>query len=225
LLHPDSPSALYNAIIYITKIYNPQSLIEWQRAVNDLAKFKPQKQRNKVNMNQTSKYMKTYQNSYNQERVNNSNFQSKSYAQIKIPAEASLSHEASFDDANKDISQTNVETGKRQYYTKTDSITDHSKNHYISFEPYHQIRGIYPHSYYEKENVNSTNIGESRKGESAIQYIEAIRRDLNKTEKQSLNKTPIDQSFIKKIDSYESPYLNSVEPMDSEEEEMNDRAK
>ncbi len=73
--------------------------------------------------------------------------------------------------------------------------------------------------------MNSTNIGESRKGESAIQYIEAIRRDLNKTEKQSLNKTPIDQSFIKKIDSYESPYLNSVEPMDSEEEEMNDRAK
>ena len=27
----------------------------------------------------------------------------------------------------------NIETGKRQYYTKADSITDNPKNHYISF--------------------------------------------------------------------------------------------
>lgn len=55
-----------------------------------------------------------------------------------------------------------------------------------------------------------------------MQYIEAIRRDLSKTD---TNKTPIDNSFIKKIDSYESPYLNSIEPIDPEEEEMNERAK
>ena len=50
-------------------------------------------------------------------------FQSKSFAQIKIPADLNSSDESSSfcDLENKDISQTNAETGKRQYYTKTDT--------------------------------------------------------------------------------------------------------
>ena len=88
-------------------------------------------------------------------------FQSKSFAQIKIPADLSLSDEGSSfcDNENKDISLTNADTGKRQYYTKTDTTQFPEKNHYISFQPYHHISGIYPHSYIQKENVNSTNIG------------------------------------------------------------------
>jgi hypothetical protein len=75
--------------------------------------------------------------------------------------------------------------------------------------------------------MNSTNIVESRKGESAYRYIEAIKRDLAKTGKVE-PKSPIDQSFIKNIDCYESsPYLLSqtdLEPFDPEEQEMSQRA-
>jgi len=62
-------------------------------------------------------------------------FQSKSFAQIKIPADLSLSDEGSSfcDNENKDISLTNADTGKRQYYTKTDTTQFPEKNHYISF--------------------------------------------------------------------------------------------
>lgn len=145
--------------------------------------------------------MKTYQNSFNRDRSKDSHFQSKSFAQIKIPIDISLSDQGSIDDRyNKDVSRTNAETGKRQYYTKADSQQE--QNHYISFQPYHQISDIYPNNYFDKENVNSTNIGESRKKDSSYHYIEAIRRDLGKTTKHSLNKTPIDQSFIRNIDSY-----------------------
>lgn len=231
LIYPDSPASLYNAIIYITKNYNPTSFNQWKAAVNQLSKLRRhvEKEKHYVARQQAPSYMKTYQNSFNKQRIEDAHFQSKSFAQIKIPADLNLSEESGslYEHQNKDISQTNAETGKRQFYTKTDTTQYQQKNHYISFEPYHHISGIYPHSYFEKENVNSTNIGQSRKKDSSYQYLEAIRRDLGRTTKNSLVKSPIDQSFIKNIDCYESPYLLShpdLLAVDPEEQRMNERA-
>lgn len=57
---------------------------------------------------EVSAYTKTYQNSFNRSRVNDvsEHFQSKSYAQIKLPEE--MSDEGSFLDEEKEQSQTNV---------------------------------------------------------------------------------------------------------------------
>lgn len=147
--------------------------------------------------------------------------QSRSFAQIKLPSGMGLSKEESLADEQKDCSQTNAETGQRQFYTRADSTTQHSKHHYISFEPYSY--------YHDKENINSTNVGESRRRESAYHYLEAIQRDLSRTGtgQQSFPRTPIDQSFVKNIHTSESPYLSKAqqnEYMDPIEEQMQLRA-
>ena len=131
LLYPEAPQSLYNAIIYLTNIFNPQSLIEWKRAIADWKKMdsarniplSTQKQRINHRKAETSKYMKTYQNSFNRDRVRDSHFQSKSFAQIKVPAhDYSVSCDISADRSRKEITETNAETGKRQFYTKADSV-------------------------------------------------------------------------------------------------------
>ena len=46
LLYPDAPQSLYNSIIYLTKIFNPQTLQEWQRAISDWRRKSKQLQHN-----------------------------------------------------------------------------------------------------------------------------------------------------------------------------------
>jgi len=40
LLHRESPDTLYNSIIYIAKVHNPQTYKQWTRAVDELGKLK-----------------------------------------------------------------------------------------------------------------------------------------------------------------------------------------
>jgi len=107
-------------------------------------------------------YARTYQNSFNRSRINSKDhFQSKSFAQIKIPQDIDISKGGNFgeDYSQKDVSQTNAETNTQQYLMKGESGNNNSKFHYISFEPYSKCEDTTQHHLYDKENINSTNIG------------------------------------------------------------------
>jgi hypothetical protein len=100
-------------------------MAEWQRAVSDWSRMKAPRQPERKEhrrKGETSKYMKTYQNSFNQDRLKGSHFQSKSYAQIKVPGNVDDSYDVSADLSHKEVTETNAETGKRHYYTKADSV-------------------------------------------------------------------------------------------------------
>lgn len=228
LLHRDAPESLYNSIIYIAKIQNPQTYKQWARAVDELGKLKKSivKESNNYYRPNTSMHARTYQNSFNRSRINSKeHFQSKSFAQIKIPDGIETS-KANFaeDYSQKDVSQTNAETNTRHYLTKPETGDYHPTVHYISFEPYSKCEDATQH---DKENINSTNVGESYRRESAYQYIEAIQRDLTRTSKQSQSRSPIDQSFIKNMSASESPYLVAnikSETNDPYDDQMQQRA-
>lgn len=88
-----------------------QSLMEWQPLMS-ATKFQTPKTKAKCIWTKHPIH-ENIPNSYNQEELTAATSKVL-HLRSKYLLETSLSHEASFDEANKDISQTNVETGKRQ---------------------------------------------------------------------------------------------------------------